>query len=279
MKIFYHSVDFDGYCSAAIVNQEYPECELIPINYGDKFPWDSIKYDDDVWMVDFTIQPYQDMFRLNNSCKLTWIDHHKTSIDWAKEHEFYPDGDRDIKFAGCELVWKYIHPGEEIPLAVKLLGRYDVWDHSDERTLPFQYGMRFEAPLPDNTPWWDTLLRYDEEVDSILEIGKIIQEYQENGYASTCKSAGFDLEWEGLKWTAINGPYRGSGVHKSRFDREKYDAMMGFWWNGKQWTFSLTTDKEGVCVSDIATKYGGGGHQKAAGFESETLPFKLVKGL
>ena len=38
MKCFYHSADLDGHCSGAIVKMVYPECELIGINYGDKFP-------------------------------------------------------------------------------------------------------------------------------------------------------------------------------------------------------------------------------------------------
>ena len=35
MKCFYHRIDFDGVCSAAIVKAKYPECELIGIDYGD----------------------------------------------------------------------------------------------------------------------------------------------------------------------------------------------------------------------------------------------------
>lgn len=40
--MFYHSADLDGFCSGAIIKYSFPECELIPINYGDTFPWEII---------------------------------------------------------------------------------------------------------------------------------------------------------------------------------------------------------------------------------------------
>jgi oligoribonuclease NrnB/cAMP/cGMP phosphodiesterase (DHH superfamily) len=219
------------------------------------------------------------MWRLKDLCRLTWIDHHKTSIDWAKEAVFYVEGLRATDLAACELTWMYFAaPNVAMPEAVKLLGRYDVWDHKDDRVLPFQYGMKCLAEPPDNMKWWDMLLqdRAPVSVGNVISVGRFCQEYQEKQDVYTCKSSGFDLEWEGLRWTVINGPSRGSSVHKSRFDPFAHDAMLGFWWNGKQWIFSLTTSKD-IDLSAIAKKYGGGGHKQAAGFEAAELPFSFGK--
>jgi nanoRNase/pAp phosphatase (c-di-AMP/oligoRNAs hydrolase) len=46
--------------------------------------------------------------------------------------------------------------------------------------------------------------------------------------------------------------------------------MMPFCFDGKQWTYSMYTLKD-INVSEIAKKYGGGGHKKAAGFQSDKL--------
>ena len=287
MKCFYHGCDFDGKCSAAIVKLQFPECELIPINYGDQFPWELIGKDEVIYMVDFTIQPYNNMCRLKELCDLIWIDHHKTSIDWAKDNDFNCRGLRNTDFAACELTWMYfcrptdpalaeVRYATPMPRAVKLLGRYDVWDHKDVDVLPFQYGMKCEAESPENMRWWDMLLqdRSPVSVGNLISVGRFCQKYQEREDAAACKSSGFDLEWEGLRWTVINGPCRGSSVHKSRFDPFAHDAMLGFWWNGKQWLFSLTTSKD-IDLSAIAKKYGGGGHKGSAGFEAAELPFRL----
>jgi oligoribonuclease NrnB/cAMP/cGMP phosphodiesterase (DHH superfamily) len=281
MKCFYHGVDFDGKCSGAIVKLKYPNCELIGIDYGDPFPWDMIHDDEVLFMVDFAIQPHVDMERLyaKTGGKLVWIDHHKTALEWAGLSGFdnVCKGVRSPELAGCELTWRYLHGGDEFPRAVALLGRYDVWDHQHPQTLPFQFGMRLAENPPEDTAWWHDLFTREQAVLDIIETGHICQAYAEQSHAGVCKMAGFDLEWEGLRWTAVNGPYRGSMVHKSRFDHERHDAMLGFYWTGKQWTLSLTTDKPGIDVSAIAKKYGGGGHKGAAGFQANNLPFALVR--
>ena len=76
MKCFYHSADLDGHCSGAIVKHKYPECELIGINYGDEFPWDDLDIDDPIYMVDFSLQPFDQMIKLGKHFNLIWIDHH-----------------------------------------------------------------------------------------------------------------------------------------------------------------------------------------------------------
>lgn len=37
MYCFYHSKDLDGKCSGAIVKYKFPDCNMIGIDYGDKF--------------------------------------------------------------------------------------------------------------------------------------------------------------------------------------------------------------------------------------------------
>jgi len=284
VKCFYHGVDFDGKCSGAIVKIAFPDCHMIGIDYGDPFPWESVSEGEEVWMVDFTIQPHQGMehlYRITGG-RLVWIDHHKTSLDWAGLSGFdnVCKGIRDAKYAGCELTWRYIHPlvqgGDDgFPRAVALLGRYDVWDHQHPQTLPFQYGMTLAAKPVEDTAWWHDLFTREQAVLDIIETGHICMAYSENSHAGVCQMAGFDLEWEGLKWTAINGPYRGTAVHKSRFDPAVHDAMLGFYWTGKMLMYSTTTDKPGVDVSVIAKNHGGGGHKGAAGFQAASIPFNL----
>ena len=51
--------------------------------------------------------------------------------------------------------------------------------------------------------------------------------------------------------------------------------MLTFGYAKKTWTVSLYTDRDDVDVSETASFYGGGGHRKAAGFQTSILPFKL----
>ena len=280
MKCFYHSVDLDGQCSGAIVKYTYPECEMIGINYGDDFPWDTIKEGETVFMVDFSMQPITDMLRLNIVCDLIWIDHHKTAIDEANANGFIASGGQCVEVgkAGCELTWEYIRPDENMPRAVYLLGRYDVFDHSDADTLPFQYGMRFQDDTyPENQALWQSLFLNDGNIGDIKRSGDITLKYDELQNAKFCKAYAFDTEFEGLQAICANRGFCSSKLFDSVYDENKHDLMIMFQClplPKEMWTVSLYSTKDEVDCGVIAKKYGGGGHKGAAGFQCKELPFK-----
>ena len=87
IKCFYHSADLDGHCSGAIVKFRFPEAVMHPINYGDTFPWDLFTEmpRQDVYIVDFALQPFMEMHQLAAICNLHWIDHHKSAISEAEK--------------------------------------------------------------------------------------------------------------------------------------------------------------------------------------------------
>lgn len=283
MKCFYHSSDLDGHCSGAIVKFKYPDCEMFGIDYGDEFPWEQIKKGETVFMVDFGLQPFvPNMVKLFNKCHLIWIDHHKSAIqeyeDVQLNEGLYIVGARchDNSQAGCELTWEYLFETEP-PRSVKLLSQYDVWNHEDPDTLPFQFGLRQYETHPNEQNLWKGLFEVEglNSLDRIIYEGNIILNYQglENRkYASACA---FETELDGLKCIAINKMLTNSQIFDSVWCQEKYDAMLTFGFRKGQWTVSLYSDKENVDVSIVAKNRGGGGHKGAAGFQCNKLPFKL----
>ena len=54
MICYYHAADFDGICSAAIVNFYEPDVKLIPVNYGDNVDLSIIEEGERVYVVDFS---------------------------------------------------------------------------------------------------------------------------------------------------------------------------------------------------------------------------------
>lgn len=280
MKAFYHSADLDGHCSGALVKIVHPKCEMIGINYGDEFPWEGIVQGERIFMVDFSLQPFSDMVRLHNNCSLIWIDHHKSAIEEAQKTGWEIDESRlKVGIGACQIVYEYfkdlqIIPGF-VPTFVKLLAEYDVWNHKDPRTLPFQYGMRQQRNTdPENIAFWRSLFDV-EEVQRITEIGGIIIEYQNVENEKYCKARSFEIEVDGLKCIAINRGMTNSKIFDSVWDNTKYDAMLTFCLVSpeKGWTISLYSDKEAIDVSEIAKRRGGGGHKGAAGFQAKELPF------
>ena len=170
----YHSIDLDGWMSAAIVkywfntirinetrkivnsdgslNEE--TIDFIGYNYGQPIP-DLSEYDK-VIMIDVSF-PKEEMKKIyfdrrdnkTGKSNFIWIDHHISAIEDnteinTKKVEY--KGLQDTNFAACELTWKYFFPNETMPEIVRLLGRYYCFGHKgtdeEQKVLEFQYGAR-----------------------------------------------------------------------------------------------------------------------------------------
>jgi uncharacterized protein len=274
IHVFYHSADLDGHCSGAICKHQMPDAVLHGINYGDPFPWQVIQPRDVVYMVDFSLQPFSDMVRLNDACNLTWIDHHITAINEHIQHgspiqSYYLLTD----YAACELCWKYLY-GDPLPLAVYWLGRYDIWKHEDvPGSLEFQYGMRLQQTLPANQEFWKSLFDKDNLVQDIRRDGELLLSYEKVQNEKFASAYAFETEFDGLRCIALNKGFTNSLVFESVYDPNKHDAMLSFAYRGGKWTVSLYSTKPEIDVSVICKARGGGGHKGAAGFQCEVLPF------
>jgi len=285
MKCFYHSADLDGHCSGAIVKYKYPECEMIGINYGDEFPWDDINEGETVFMVDFCLQPFEDMVKLNSKVNLILIDHHKTTLEnlYKYTEEFNFSGIVDVTKAACELCWEYLFPDKKMPLGVKLLGRYDVWDLKYcPDVLPFQYGMRLHDTSLDGYVWglssvWYKIFESDTDfLSRCIKNGRIILRYIEKENKKYVEQYYFETEINGIPALAVNKGLANVLLFNSVWNIKKYPIVIAFVWNKGKWTVSLyTTEETGIDVSEIAKCYGGGGHKCAAGFQCKELPFRL----
>lgn len=273
MKCLYHSADLDGHCAGAIVKRKHPEIELIGINYGDESP--IFEANEQVIMVDFTLQPFEKMIELSRKVNLTWIDHHKTALEEAEIHGFDCMGIRDLSRSGCELTWKYFFPEFEMPKAVRLLGRYDVWDHSNPHTMPFQWGMRMFDTDPSNDGVWVNVFEHDDFVHDVIENGELLLEYRDNDNRKYAGACAFETELDGLNCIAINRMLTNSQLFDSVFMAGQHDAMIAFGWRKGKWNVSMYTTKDSIDVSTVCKNHGGGGHKQAAGFQCLELPFKL----
>lgn len=291
MKCFYHSSDFDGKCSGAIINylfgpDDAPKIEdeltLHPINYGQDFPWDIIKENEIVFMVDFSLQPFSDMERLNDMCVLVWIDHHQEALKEAEKSEvkFRREKYRRIGIGACALVWEFAAKSYGLgpmPEAVRLLAEYDVWNHKNPKTLPFQYGLRsYKNTGPENLEFWEKVFYDSSFLEEVIKRGEPILAYEKEQLSAYAKSS-FETKIEGLTAIALNRNMAGSMVFDSVYKEGTHDVMIRFGWKNGEWDVSLySTEESGVDVGAIASKFGGGGHKGAAGFQCKELPFKLV---
>lgn len=54
-----------------------------------------------------------------------------------------------------------------------------------------------------------------------------------------------------------------------------HDALLAFYWTGKHFSVSMyhAAHRKELDLSQIAVRFGGGGHRGACGFRSKSLPF------
>lgn len=113
------------------------------MDYGREFPFDKIKKNETVYIVDYSIEPSEMDKLLEITPNVTWIDHHISAIKKYKNYDKEIRGIRYDGVAGCMLTYCYlkhmtdrgdgdIKPFEEsmtedAPMFTKLIADYDVW--------------------------------------------------------------------------------------------------------------------------------------------------------
>lgn len=278
MICIYHNADLDGHCSGALVKLKFPSATMIGMNYGDKLP--EISKGEKIYIVDFHLDPFEDMLKLMDANYVVWIDHHKTAIEDYIAHK------EDIEYMGaicclsnvyaaCENTWVVLHPKVPIPQCVILLGRYDIWDHTDPNVLPFQFGIRLKPTEPsckESMKFWYDLLYIHALTNEIIQDGKVIIRYIDAENAKICARTAYSVKFEGLNCIACNRSMTSSKLFDSIID--EYDAMLTYHFNGRHWIISLYSTE--LDVSGIAKARGGGGHAKACGFTCDELPKELL---
>lgn len=295
MKCFYH-IDEDGKCSAFWVNKlakhyDGYEKEFIPINYGMDFPFESIQQNEQVYIVDFSILPEQMEKLLEITKNVTWIDHHVSAIKRYDNFQHSIKGIRYDGIAGCMLTYGYlkhmvkldqsngsvvcvpfdISMTEDAPMFTKYIADFDVWKFEyGEDTKAFEMGVQLYDLNPiaeDKDNIFEAMLVLGCEVEcDVISRGRDLLIYRNNWAKEYCEHTGFEVEFEGYKCFAMNLAMISSDHFKS-VNESEYDMFIGFSYNGKSWNYSLRSTK--IDCSQIAMKYGGGGHKGASGFSSD----------
>lgn len=262
---FYHD-DMDGRCSAAIVRRAMgADVKFVAMGYGDLIPWELVGQVDTVIIVDFSFS-LDDMERIDSLAELTWIDHHVTALTDLQSLKDVP-GARALDQAACVLTWKFFFPNDAVPTAVLYVGDRDIWKHEYPETKPFGEGLYQEDTDPENDQVWTPLLNDDHNsLNELISRGEVLYKARIKRSERLISSKGFELDFEGHSTLALNA--RGNGDLGEIIRQQGYE--IGYCYseaaqNGEIVTF-VTLYSDSVDVSEIARKYGGGGHKAAAGF-------------
>lgn len=261
------------------------------MDYNSEFPLDDIREGDAVYIVDYHLPPEIMLELLKITSNVYWIDHHKTAIEKYKAFPEKIMGLRVDGTAACVLTYIYFNLAtlegsgkafpvtkemiEETPYFTRLIGDWDTWKFEyGEETKRFQTGMLMRDTTPKADVWqrlYEYNERYDDAHGTIVDEGRVALLFRDQWAKDYLDHIGFETEFEGHRCFAVNLAHCNSEYFKSIEDKG-YDIYIPFSWNGEDWTVSLYTVKD-IDVSEIAKKYGGGGHLSASGYVCKELPF------
>ena len=280
MKVFYHKNCADGITAAAVAEYWFRQAgfnkprKFIPVQYEERFPIEEVEPNENVVIVDFSIDPQEMKDLLKITKKVKWIDHHKSAID---KYDKFKDtekieGIRSVDRSGAYLMWKFLAPTHEPPMIVKYIDDHDRFVHQYEESHAVRSGVMALSqmdPVADQDELWQPLMENDQDMlNQVIDVGNILETNADN-YRRDAK--GYKLEFEGLTFLVMNK--MGNSLNFKYIDDGTCDGLMTWMFDGEGYVYRMYHSRRGkrenVDLSEIAVKYGGGGHPGACGFYSK----------
>ena len=277
MKCYYHN-DADGKCAGAIFKKTIDESvitgplDFIAMQYKDEVRVEDIEPNEYIYILDFSFKPEVMNKILQITKNVVWIDHHKTAFEYEKRYVQNVLGIRQPDKSACELTWEYFYK-DDPPYAVSLIGDFDTWKFKLAKSMEFKYGLESWDHKPESDIW-KNLLDEDWEWDGMMDSGEAIIRFRDN-ICKDFRSFGYETRFEG--WLAfVQNLYMFGSLAFGELMMD-YPICISFVFDGYNYTVGLYSSDEDIDVSEIAKKYGGGGHKGAAGFVCKELPFRIKK--
>ena len=261
--VIYHANCADGFGAAWAVIQApgFDDAELFPASYGDTPPDVTGRL---VVMVDFSYKrPVIDQM-VEQCAKLCILDHHKTAeaeLDGIFEHPKV-DGMFDMDRSGAMMAWEWFHSHTTAPALIQHIQDRDLWRFEMGGTREF---MAAVFSYPQDIDTWTHILSQPGQADMLYAEGKAILRAHNKNVEDVVAAARSTMEIDCIRVPCANVPhYMASDAGHILAKGVLFAAT---YYNSDEGThYSLRSAPDGVDVSAIAKKYGGGGHKHAAGF-------------
>jgi hypothetical protein len=266
----------------ALAERGVTEVAFFPIDYGVPVPWmDAVGCE--LYSVDFCPE-LPDLLTLADVCtRVTVIDHHKSARRVIAALEAHPRDnvrfDFDMAHAGGHLCWRHFFPEQTPPAFVRYTEDRDLW------TWKLPYSKEISAYLS-TLPWgdfraWDAAANGLEVglVNSefwMVPYGRVVLEFQERMIEDHLR-ASFETVLDGHKVRAANCSC--AAIHSELTGRLAEGRSFGVSWfvrqDGKAQVSLRSRGEDPFDVTQVTTRYGGGGHTQAGGFQvpAGALPF------
>lgn len=279
--VIYHANCPDGFTAAWVARKALgPDCEFVSANYGEEPPDVAGRR---VYILDFSYKRPAMRRILSSAQSVVVLDHHKTAeVELAGIHDEFclrpdlitnsPGSDLpvvhfDMNKSGCRLTWEHFHGQKPAPWIVGYVEDRDLWRWSLDSSREINAAI---GSYPRTFDQWDRfgLFDYAHAYGWLRGEGAAILRCQGQLVDDICKSARVVNLGDGDVLAANTSVLFGDVAGKLAVGRpygvawfQRRDGMI-------QW--SLRSESGGLDVSEVASRFGGGGHRNAAGFQTDS---------
>ena len=211
-----------------------------------------------VVILDFSFDNPTTKKMIESASALMVIDHHKSAM--VELHDI-SNTHFDMTKSGAILSWVFFHPGKEPPKFIKYIQDRDLWKWE------LDYSKEFSAAF-DMVPFeFEEFEKFEDDsvFDDAIKRGSYILAYSKTVVKKVCEKAS-PRKLGGKEVLVVNASHWMSEIG-ARLSPDCDVAMIWYYdHNDKVIKVSLRSFHDTVDVSEVAKKFGGGGHKKAAGF-------------
>ena len=211
-----------------------------------------------VAILDFSYDNKTTKKMISDAENLIIIDHHKSAV--VELHDI-PNAHFDMAHSGARLAWDYFHPGKDAPRFINYIEDRDLWKWE----LP--YSKEFSAAF-DMVPFeFEEFEKFENDsvFDDTVKRGSYILAYSKTVIKKIADSA-VSRKMTGKDVLVVNSSHWMSEIGSYLSPNCDFALIWYYSHSMKKTKVSLRSFHEHVDVSEIAKRYGGGGHKKAAGF-------------
>lgn len=291
----YHGGCDDGFGAAWVVRKRYGNTvHFVPGNYSGSIQWPELA-GKHVLFVDFSLKRDQ-MIQLANGgntgavpASIVVLDHHKTAEAELKQWDIGPvqefSGDRiaahiaqammeqsfpivahfDMGHSGARMAWDFCFSGIPAPALIEHVEDRDLWRFKYPVTREVSAALR---TYPHDFQTWDNLDISD--ISGLINEGATILRGHRKNISDFLRNR-YWTEIGGISVPVVNVPYHyASDCADELLKAEPSAPFCASWFRrgDGRIQYSLRSRDDRMDVSEIAKKYGGGGHRNAAGFET-----------
>jgi len=263
----FHANCPDGFASAWVVRKALGNNVIFHEGVHQQSPPDVTGLN--VLLVDFSYKKNVVEEMLKTAASITILDHHVSAkqelLSLLNNEQIR--GLFDLNKSGAMITWEWFYPDIVAPKLIEFIQDRDLWRFELEGTREVTTGL---SSYPFDFAIWDKFMSYNlSKLQGLKNDGAAIERKIQTDIENLISTGVRRMMIAGYNVPVLNVSSAYISDAGNILARDEPFAAC-YWDHAEGRSFSLRSSVTGIDVSKVALRYGGGGHENAAGFTAAT---------